>query len=138
MKAVILAGGFGTRISEESAVRPKPMVNIGSEPILWHILKIYAAHGINDFVIQVTNIFSTHTSTFVVHLASPMEIQCSMLALPALLLNCGNLHQGTIRHALQLCHMKVSPSISPLRDNNRKISTALANSKVCTANLLAF
>jgi glucose-1-phosphate cytidylyltransferase len=51
MKAVILAGGFGTRISEESAVRPKPMVEIGAKPILWHILKIYDAHGIRDFVI---------------------------------------------------------------------------------------
>jgi glucose-1-phosphate cytidylyltransferase len=51
MKAVILAGGFGTRISEESAVRPKPMVEIGGQPILWHILKIYDAHGIRDFVI---------------------------------------------------------------------------------------
>lgn len=51
MKAVILAGGFGTRISEESGVRPKPMVEIGGRPILWHILKIYSAYGINDFVI---------------------------------------------------------------------------------------
>jgi glucose-1-phosphate cytidylyltransferase len=51
MKAVILAGGFGTRISEESAVRPKPMVEIGAQPLLWHIMKIYSAHGINDFVI---------------------------------------------------------------------------------------
>lgn len=51
MKAVILAGGFGTRISEESAIRPKPMVDVGPEPILWHILKIYAAHGISDFII---------------------------------------------------------------------------------------
>ncbi len=51
MKAVILAGGFGTRISEESAIRPKPMVEVGPEPILWHILKIYAAHGITDFII---------------------------------------------------------------------------------------
>jgi glucose-1-phosphate cytidylyltransferase len=51
MKAVILAGGFGTRISEESAVRPKPMVEIGDRPILWHIMKLYSAHGINDFVI---------------------------------------------------------------------------------------
>src|SRR3712207_3725833 len=51
MKAVILAGGFGTRISEESSVRPKPMVEIGGKPILWHIMKIYAAHGINDFVV---------------------------------------------------------------------------------------
>jgi glucose-1-phosphate cytidylyltransferase len=51
VKAVILAGGFGTRISEETAVRPKPMVEIGDRPILWHIMKIYSAHGINDFVI---------------------------------------------------------------------------------------
>ncbi len=51
MKAVILAGGHGTRISEETVLRPKPMVEIGGKPILWHILKIYSAHGINDFVI---------------------------------------------------------------------------------------
>ncbi len=51
MKVVILAGGFGTRISEESGVRPKPMVEIGGKPILWHIMKIYASYGLNDFVI---------------------------------------------------------------------------------------
>ena len=51
MKAVILAGGLGTRISEESAARPKPMIEIGGMPVLWHILKIYSHHGINDFVI---------------------------------------------------------------------------------------
>jgi glucose-1-phosphate cytidylyltransferase len=51
MKAVILAGGLGTRLSEETGLRPKPMLEIGGRPILWHILKIYAAHGINDFVI---------------------------------------------------------------------------------------
>jgi glucose-1-phosphate cytidylyltransferase len=51
MKSVILAGGFGTRISEESSVRPKPMVEIGGKPILWHIMKIYSAHGIDDFVV---------------------------------------------------------------------------------------
>jgi glucose-1-phosphate cytidylyltransferase len=51
MKAVILAGGFGTRISEESAIRPKPMIEIGGRPILWHVMKIYSAHGINDFII---------------------------------------------------------------------------------------
>lgn len=51
MKAVILAGGLGTRISEETNLRPKPMVEIGGRPILWHILKIYSAHGINDFII---------------------------------------------------------------------------------------
>jgi len=51
MKAVILAGGLGTRISEETQVRPKPMVEIGGRPMLWHIMKIYSAHGIHDFVI---------------------------------------------------------------------------------------
>ena len=51
MKAVILAGGLGTRISEESHLKPKPMIEIGGKPILWHILKIYSHHGINDFVI---------------------------------------------------------------------------------------
>ena len=51
MKAVILAGGYGTRISEETSARPKPMVEIGGRPILWHILKIYSFHGVNDFVI---------------------------------------------------------------------------------------
>jgi glucose-1-phosphate cytidylyltransferase len=51
MKAVILAGGLGTRISEESISRPKPMIEIGGRPILWHILKIYSSHGINEFVI---------------------------------------------------------------------------------------
>ncbi len=53
MKAVLLAGGFGTRISEESGIRPKPMVEIGGKPILWHIMKIYAHFGIKDFVICV-------------------------------------------------------------------------------------
>lgn len=51
MKAVILAGGLGTRIAEESDTKPKPMVEIGGRPLLWHIMKIYARHGINDFVI---------------------------------------------------------------------------------------
>ncbi|HUN84923.1 MAG TPA: glucose-1-phosphate cytidylyltransferase [Terracidiphilus sp.] len=51
MKAVILAGGLGTRLSEETSLRPKPMVEIGGRPILWHILKIYSQHAINDFVI---------------------------------------------------------------------------------------
>lgn len=51
MKAVILAGGLGTRLSEETVTRPKPMIEIGGRPILWHILKIYSSHGINDFVV---------------------------------------------------------------------------------------
>lgn len=51
MKAVILAGGLGTRLSEETGLKPKPMVNIGGMPILWHIMKLYSAHNINDFII---------------------------------------------------------------------------------------
>jgi glucose-1-phosphate cytidylyltransferase len=51
MKAVILAGGLGTRLSEETAVKPKPMVEIGGQPILWHIMKSYSAYGVNDFII---------------------------------------------------------------------------------------
>jgi len=51
VKAVLLAGGYGTRISEESALRPKPLIEIGGRPILWHIMKIYAAHGITEFVV---------------------------------------------------------------------------------------
>src|SRR5881409_3566507 len=51
MKVVILAGGFGTRLAEDTAIKPKPMVEIGGKPILWHIMKIYSAYGINDFIV---------------------------------------------------------------------------------------
>jgi glucose-1-phosphate cytidylyltransferase len=51
LKAVILAGGLGTRISEETHLKPKPMIEIGGKPILWHIMKLYSAHGVNDFII---------------------------------------------------------------------------------------
>src|SRR3954452_18059709 len=51
MKAVILAGGLGSRLSEETTVKPKPMVEIGGKPMLWHIMKMYSAHGVHDFVI---------------------------------------------------------------------------------------
>ena len=51
MKVVILAGGLGTRLSEETVLRPKPMVEIGGLPLLWHIMSIYSAHGLNDFII---------------------------------------------------------------------------------------
>ena len=51
MKTVILAGGFGTRISEESHLKPKPMIEIGGKPILWHIMKEYSSYGYNDFII---------------------------------------------------------------------------------------
>ncbi len=51
MKAVILAGGLGTRISEETHLKPKPMIEIGGKPIIWHIMKLYSSHGVNDFII---------------------------------------------------------------------------------------
>nr|BDR96085.1 glucose-1-phosphate cytidylyltransferase [Mycobacterium intracellulare] len=51
MKAVLLVGGFGTRLSEETTIRPKPMVEIGGRPILWHIMKLYSHHGIHDFIV---------------------------------------------------------------------------------------
>src|SRR3990167_735367 len=51
MKAIILAGGLGTRLSEETELLPKPMIEIGGKPIIWHIMKIYSAHGVNDFII---------------------------------------------------------------------------------------
>ena len=51
MKAIILAGGFGTRLSEETDIKPKPMIEIGGKPIIWHIMKVYSAHGVNDFII---------------------------------------------------------------------------------------
>ena len=51
MKVVILAGGFGTRLSEETDIKPKPMVDIGGKPILWHIMKTYSSYGFNDFII---------------------------------------------------------------------------------------
>jgi glucose-1-phosphate cytidylyltransferase len=80
MKAVIFAGGLGTRISEESDLRPKPMVEIGDRPILWHIMKMYSNHGINDFVIclgykgyMIKEYFFNyyrHTSDFEINLAS--------------------------------------------------------------------
>lgn len=53
MKAVILAGGFGSRLAEETVLRPKPMVEVGGKPILWHIMNIYAAHGVNEFIIAL-------------------------------------------------------------------------------------
>ncbi|MBI2868012.1 MAG: NTP transferase domain-containing protein, partial [Chloroflexi bacterium] len=53
MKAVILAGGFGSRLSEETTLRPKPMVEIGGRPILWHIMNIFAVHGITEFVVPL-------------------------------------------------------------------------------------
>ena len=53
MKAIILAGGFGSRLSEETVVRPKPMVEIGGKPVLWHIMKIYSTYGVNEFIIAL-------------------------------------------------------------------------------------
>lgn len=88
MKAVILAGGFGTRITEETIVRPKPMVEIGGKPVLWHIMKTYSAHGINDFIIclgykgyMIKEYFANyflHTSDVTFHMqGNRMEVHCN-------------------------------------------------------------
>lgn len=72
MKAVILAGGFGTRLSEETGVRPKPMVEIGGYPILWHIMKIYSSYGINDFVIccgYKANMIKEYFASYFLHMS---------------------------------------------------------------------
>ncbi|MFQ5513191.1 MAG: glucose-1-phosphate cytidylyltransferase [Myxococcota bacterium] len=90
MKAVILAGGLGTRLAEETASKPKPMVELGGRPILWHVLKIYAAHGIHDFVIclgykgyVIKDYFKNyllHTSDVTIDLAqSSMEVHDSQV-----------------------------------------------------------
>ena len=91
MKAVILAGGLGTRLSEETVMRPKPMVEIGGRPILWHVMKIYAAHGITDFIIclgykgvQIKEYFANyrlHQSDITVDLARGMMVTCGKFAL---------------------------------------------------------
>ena len=70
MKVVILAGGLGTRIQEESHLRPKPMIEIGGKPILWHIMKIYASHGFNDFVVclgYLGDIVREYFANYVMH-----------------------------------------------------------------------
>ena len=70
MKAVILAGGLGTRISEETHLKPKPMIEIGGRPILWHIMNIYAHHGITDFVIALGyrgHMIKEYFSNYVLH-----------------------------------------------------------------------
>lgn len=70
MKVVILAGGFGTRISEETGIKPKPMVEIGDKPILWHIMKIYSAYGLNEFIICLGykgHIIKEYFSNYILH-----------------------------------------------------------------------
>ena len=72
MKAVILAGGFGTRLSEETEFRPKPMVDIGGKPVLWHIMKIYSSHGINEFIVCLGYkgyIIKEYFSNYVLHVS---------------------------------------------------------------------
>ena len=71
-KAVILAGGLGTRLSEETSLRPKPMVQIGSNPILWHIMKIYSAYGIDEFVICLGYkgyMIKEYFATYILHIS---------------------------------------------------------------------
>jgi len=73
MKCVILAGGLGTRISEESILKPKPMIEIGGRPILWHVMKIYSAHGINDFIVCLGYkgyVIKEYFANYIVHMSN--------------------------------------------------------------------
>ena len=80
MKTILLAGGKGTRFAEETSVRPKPMVEIGGQPLLWHVMNMYASHGYHDFVVacgykaevikQFFHLYSIHSSDFSIDLAS--------------------------------------------------------------------
>ena len=84
MKVVILAGGVGTRIAEESALRPKPMIEIGGRPILWHIMKLYAHHGFSEFVICLGYkgyMIKEYFMNFVLH-HSGVTIDAAKTALP--------------------------------------------------------
>lgn len=113
MKVVILAGGFGTRISEESAFKPKPMIEIGGMPILWHIMKTYSAYGYNEFVIcagykqhVIKEWFADyflHTSDITfdyTHGTNEMIVHniCTLLQLLRQHDGCANRRGGLIRH----------------------------------------
>ena len=77
MKAVILAGGFGTRISEETDLKPKPMIEIGGQPILWHIMKMYSKHGVNDFIIccgYKGYVIKEYFANYFLHQSSPNRL----------------------------------------------------------------
>jgi glucose-1-phosphate cytidylyltransferase len=81
MKAVILAGGRGTRIAEESTLRPKPMITIGGRPILWHIMEIYAAHGVTDFIVCLGYrgyMIKEYFANYVLHAADVVEFDLGM------------------------------------------------------------
>ena len=77
MKVVILAGGFGTRISEESAFKPKPMIEVGEMPILWHIMKIYSSYGFNEFVICAISKSGLQITSYILR-TSPLISQTVM------------------------------------------------------------
>jgi glucose-1-phosphate cytidylyltransferase len=81
MKAVILAGGRGTRIAEESALRPKPMITIGGRPILWHIMEMYAAHGVTDFIVCLGYkgyMIKEYFANYVLHAAEVVEFDLGL------------------------------------------------------------
>ena len=87
MQVVILAGGLGTRISEETTVKPKPMIEIGSEPILWHIMKIYSSHGFNDFIICAGYKQSMIKDYFVSYLRNHIDIEVDFFGNDVKMLN---------------------------------------------------
>jgi len=91
MKVVILAGGLGTRLSEETIVKPKPMVEIGSEPILWHIMKIYSAQGFNDFIICAGYKQNMIKDYFISYLTNHVDVEVDLQKNEVKILN---EHQG--------------------------------------------
>lgn len=91
MKAIILAGGLGSRLSEETSIRPKPMVEIGGRPILWHIMKIYSAHGVRDFIICLGykgSMIKEYFASYFLHSAEVVTIDLSNNAIEARHENC--------------------------------------------------
>ena len=101
MKVVILAGGFGTRLAEETDVRPKPMVEIGGMPILWHIMKIYSSYGYNDFVVCLgykgyvikeyfANLFLHHSDVTIDVKNNKIMLIAAVLTVSMILLTIGN------------------------------------------------
>ena len=92
MKAVILAGGLGTRLSEETATRPKPMVEIGGKPILWHIMKMYSHHGINEFIVccgYKGYIIKEYFANYFLHMS---DVTFDMLANSCTCMKSGQIH----------------------------------------------
>ncbi len=138
MKVVILAGGFGTRLSEETDIKPKPMVGIGGKPMLWHIMKIYSSYGYNDFVIllgykgyYIKEYFSNyflHQSNVTIDLASnKMEVhdhQCEPWRVTLLETGLNTMTGGRIKRAAD--HIGNKPFLLTYGDGVSDVDIAAA------------